>query len=102
MLPLVESAQKRHSFQKRLDFIHFCGEEENLMDRNTAPKTDNDPIVLEENAAITADNLKIEAETKAEVRGEPDKAENAIRELSRPIEMPVPLTGLLSKTSDGS
>ena len=72
------------------------------MDRNTAPKTDNDPIVLEENAAITAENLKIEAETKAEVRGEPDTAENAIRELSRPIEMPVPLTGLLSKTSDGS
>ena len=72
------------------------------MDRNTAPKTDNDPIVLEEDAAITAENLKIEAETKAEVRGEPDKAENAIRELSRPIEMPVPLTGLLSKTSDGS
>ena len=45
------------------------------------PKTADDPIVREEDAAITAENRKIAAKEKAASDAEAKKAEEAIRDL---------------------
>ena len=46
--------------------------------------TDDDPIAWEEDAAITAENLKIAAEHKAVSEAQAGKAEAAFRELCDP------------------
>lgn len=51
-------------------------------------RTDDDPIVCGEDAAITAEKMKMEAEEKADSEVENEKAENAIRELSWPVKIP--------------
>ena len=50
--------------------------------------TADDPIVCEEDAAITAENQKLAAKQKAESAAEDEKADNAIRELSWPAKIP--------------
>ncbi len=52
------------------------------------PKPGDDPIVREEDAAITAENKRLAAKQKADSEGEDEKAENAIRDLSWPVKMP--------------